>query len=122
MARLEVDFPEDLLSEILTEDTKDLCKQIVDSASPILEEAVKKEMRAVIQHPGDSEAVDSIKASEAVESKNGAIISFTGPTGKSTNYYYLVELWSCRAACAAIFDQSGKQRTPEGNGEDAADL
>ena len=88
MARLDVDFPEDLLSEILTEDTKDLCKQIVDSAAPILEEAMKKEMRAVIQHSGDSEAVDSIKASKAVESKNGAIISFTGPTGKSTNYYY----------------------------------
>lgn len=88
MAQMEIDFPEDMLNGLLDVDAEDLCKQMIDSAAPIMEESMKKEMRAVIQHSGDSELVDSVKTSKAKKAKNGAIIAFTGPKGNSKNYYY----------------------------------
>ena len=88
MAQMEIDFPEDMLNGLLDVDADDLCKQMIDSAAPIMEESMKKEMRSVIQHSGDSELVDSVKTSKAKKAKNGAIIAFTGPKGNSKNYYY----------------------------------
>ena len=88
MAQMEIDFPEDMLNGLLDVDAEDLCKQMIDSAAPIMEESMKKEMRSVIQHSGDSELVDSVKTSKAKKAKNGAIIAFTGPKGNSKNYYY----------------------------------
>ena len=77
-----------MLNGLLDVDAEDLCKQMIDSAAPIMEESMKKEMRSVIQHSGDSELVDSVKTSKAKKAKNGAIIAFTGPKGNSKNYYY----------------------------------
>lgn len=88
MAQMEIDFPEDMLNGLLDVDAEDLCKQMIDSAAPIMEKSMKKEMRSVIQHSGDSELVDSVKTSKAKKAKNGAIIAFTGPKGNSKNYYY----------------------------------
>ena len=88
MAQMEIDVPEDMLNGLLDVDAEDLCKQMIDSAAPIMEESMKKEMRSVIQHSGDSELVDSVKTSKAKKAKNGAIIAFTGPKGNSKNYYY----------------------------------
>lgn len=88
MAQMEIDFPEDMLNGLLDVDAEDLCKQMIDSAAPIMEESMKKEMRSVIQHSGDSELVASVKTSKAKKAKNGAIIAFTGPKGNSKNYYY----------------------------------
>ena len=88
MAQMEIDFPEDMLNGLLDVDAEDLCKQMIDSAAPIMEESMKKEMRSVIQHSGDSELVDSVKTSKAKRAKNGAIIAFTSPKGNSKNYYY----------------------------------
>ena len=88
MAQMEIDFPEDMLNGLLDVDAEDLCKQMIDSAAPIMEESMKKEMRSVIQHSGDSELVDSVKTSKAKKAKNGAIIAFIGPKGNSKNYYY----------------------------------
>lgn len=88
MAQMEIDFPEDMMNGLLDVDAEDLCKQMIDSAAPIMEESMKKEMRSVIQHSGDSELVDSVKTSKAKKAKNGAIIAFTGPKGNSKNYYY----------------------------------
>lgn len=88
MAQMEINFPEDMLNGLLNADAEDLCKQMIDSAAPIMEESMKKEMRSVIQHSGDSELVDSVKTSKAKRAKNGAIIAFTGPKGNSENYYY----------------------------------
>lgn len=88
MAQMEIDFPEDMLNGLLDVDAEDLCKQMIDSAAQIMEESMKKEMRSVIQHSGDSELVASVKTSKAKKAKNGAIIAFTGPKGNSKNYYY----------------------------------
>ena len=53
MAQMEIDFPEDMLNGLLDADAEDLCKQMIDSAAPIMEESMKKEMRSVIQHSGE---------------------------------------------------------------------
>lgn len=57
MAQMEIDFPEDMLNGLLDVDAEDLCKQMIDSAAPIMEESMKKEMRSVIQHSGDRKSV-----------------------------------------------------------------
>lgn len=88
MAGLEIDFPDDFLSDILDMNTEELCKEMVDSAVPVVEESLKKEMQKVISHPGDSELVQSVKASRAKMTKTGAVISFVSPRGNSKNYYY----------------------------------
>lgn len=88
MARLEIDFPDDFMSDILNVNTEELCKEMVNSAVPVVEESLKKEIKKVISHQGDSELVQSVKASRAKMTKTGAVISFVSPRGNSKNYYY----------------------------------
>lgn len=87
MAQMEIDFPEDLLGGLLSQDTEELCREMVDAAVPIMEECMKKEVRSVIGHGGDSELVKSIKGSRARVSRNNAVISFVGPKGNSSHHY-----------------------------------
>lgn len=88
MAIMEVEFPEDLLGDFLNQDTEELCKEMVDAAAPIMEESMKKEIKNVLGHEGDSELVNSVKAGKAKMAKNNAIIANVGPKGNSTNFYY----------------------------------
>ncbi|MDD3369401.1 MAG: hypothetical protein PHP50_11055 [Lachnospiraceae bacterium] len=88
MAKLEMDFPDDLLGGLLSVNTEEMCKQMVDEATPIMVESMKKEMQNVIGHEGDSELVNSVKSTKAKVTKNDAILSFVGPKGKSSHYYY----------------------------------
>lgn len=76
MAKMEIRFSGRHAARPLNAETEDLCKKIVDSATPIVEESWKKEIKAVVQHSGDSELVDSILATPAKKAKNGAIIAF----------------------------------------------
>lgn len=88
MAHMEIDFPEDLLGGLLDTDTEELCKQMVDAASPILEESMKREIKSVLSHDGSSELVNSVKAGKAKMSKNNAVIANVGPRGNSSHHYY----------------------------------
>lgn len=88
MARLEATFPEDLFDGLLNMDTENLCREMVDSASTIMVEEMKRELRRVIQHPGESELVDSIQANAAKVVDDHLVMSFTAPYGTSKNYYY----------------------------------
>lgn len=88
MARMEIDFPEDMLGDLLDQDTEELCREMVDAAVPIMEESLKKEIRSVIGHGGDSELERSIKGNTAKVSKNNAVIAFVGPKGNSSHHYY----------------------------------
>lgn len=88
MARMEIDFPEDLFGGLLNQNTEELCREMVDAAVPIMEESLKKEVQSVIGHGGDSELVKSIKGSKAKVSKNNAVISFVGPKGNSRHHYF----------------------------------
>ncbi len=83
MARLEVDFPEDFLSELLNTDFDEIAQEILTEAAPILEKSIKDEVRDTIQHDGDSELVDSMKASKPKKTKTDAWIVNVSPKGYS---------------------------------------
>lgn len=88
MADFEVEFDSDFLSDLLETDFDELCEEALNEASPILEEAVKKEARKVIDHEGDSEMVESFKAHKAKKTINGAWIVNVTPKGVSNVKFY----------------------------------
>ncbi|MBQ0113997.1 MAG: hypothetical protein KBT03_12780 [Bacteroidales bacterium] len=65
-----------------------LCTEALNEAAPILEANMKKTARASILHEGESEMVNSIKASKPKKSKNGAYIVNVGPRGYSSVKIY----------------------------------
>lgn len=89
MAQLEVNFPEDFLSELLETDFDEIAEEILTETAPVLEESMKKEVRGTIQHEGDSELVDSLTASKPKKTKNGdAWIVNVSPKGYSSTKKY----------------------------------
>lgn len=89
MASFEVDFPEDFLKDLLDTEFDEIAKEALEKASPILEEEMKKACSRVIEHEGDSELVDSIKACEPVRAKTDAWIVSVIPKGYSKVKTYL---------------------------------
>lgn len=88
MAHFDVEFPEDLLSELLDSDVDEIAEAALRDASPIMEESMKKSCQMVIEHEGDSELVESIKARKPVKAKNGAWIVNVSPSGNSKTQTY----------------------------------
>lgn len=60
-----------------------LCTESLDEAAKILEANMKKTARASVMHDGESEMVNSIKASKAKKARNGSYIVNIGPRGYS---------------------------------------
>ncbi len=87
MAFMEIDFPEDLLTGLLETEADRICEEALKAAAPVLEREMKAAAARVIEHPGDSEMVESIRARKPVKAKNGAWIVNVCPTGKSTHFY-----------------------------------
>lgn len=89
MAVFEVDFPDDLFSELLESDFEELAEDMLKEAAPTLEESLKKAAKSSILHDGESEAVESIKARKPKKSKKGdAYFVFAGPSGYSKTKTY----------------------------------
>lgn len=61
----------------------EIAEEGVKEAAPVLEAAMKKSARTSIQHEGDSEMIDSIKASRVKRTRDGAVIVNVGPRGYS---------------------------------------
>ena len=61
MAAFDIDFPVDFMSELLDTDFEEIAKAALEETAPILENSMKQSCRRVIEHPGESELVDSIK-------------------------------------------------------------
>ena len=70
----EVDFPDELL-DVFGHQFKDITPEILKEASPILLESTKSALRQSIQHPGDSELVNSVVEGEPKVFEDAAIIS-----------------------------------------------
>ncbi len=86
MARMECKFPKDLLEGL---DVDALCSEILENASPVMVESMKKSARASILHEGESEMVNSIKASKPKKTKRGAAyVVYVEPTGYSKSKIY----------------------------------
>lgn len=88
MASFDLEFPEDFMSELLDCDCEELCTEMLTEASPIYVDSMKKSMTQVIEHEGDSEMVQSVKASKPKRSRTDAYIVNIGPTGYSKNQKY----------------------------------
>lgn len=89
MATLDIDFPDDFLSELLETDFGEIAEEALSKAGPILEKSLKQECRRVIEHEGESELVNSFKCSKPVQTKNDAWLITVIPKGYSkTKIYY----------------------------------
>lgn len=87
MALFDVDFPDDFLAEL--PDFDEVAEEALKQAAPVLENALRKSCKNSIDHEGDSELANSIKASKPKKSRNGAWIVNVGPKGYSkTKTYY----------------------------------
>lgn len=63
-------------------------EEALAESAEILEAKMKANAKSVIQHEGDSEMVNSIKASTPKKAKNGAFIVNVGPRGYSKTKKY----------------------------------
>ena len=89
MAQFDVEFDDDFLGGFLQTDFDDIAKETLEETGVELVSAMKKACKNSIDHEGDSELANSIKASKPKKSKNGAWILNVGPSGYSkTKTYY----------------------------------
>lgn len=87
MAGFNVDFPDDFLSELTDYQFEVIAEPALKAAAPALEKSMKNAARAVVQHEGESEMVESITAGKPVKTKTDAYIVSVGPKGNSTHFY-----------------------------------
>lgn len=88
MSDWEMSFPEDLLGELLGTSGEEMCIAALEDAAPIMVESMKKAAKASVLHEGESEMVNSIRATKPKMTKDGdACIVNVGPTGESTKTY-----------------------------------
>lgn len=89
MAKFDLNFPKDLLGDLLDNDAEGICVEAIREAAPILVGSMKKSAQAAVLHEGESEMVQSITASVPKRTRDGsAIIATVGPRGYSDHYYY----------------------------------
>lgn len=88
MATFDIDFPENFMSELLDTDFEEIAIAVLDETAPILENSMKQSCKRVIEHPGESELVDSIKSSKPKRTKTDAWIVNVSPTGYSKTKVY----------------------------------
>lgn len=89
MAHFDLEFPDDFLSELLESDFDEIAEEALKEAAPILEASMKQSCKRVIEHPGESEMVNSIKRSEPKKAKTDAWIVNVSPKGYSRTKTYL---------------------------------
>lgn len=88
MAHFEVDFPENFLSELLETDFDEIAEEALKEVAPLLEDSMKKSCAVAVEHEGDSELVDSIKAGKPKKTKTDAYIVNVSPKGYSKTKIY----------------------------------
>ena len=77
----EVNVPDDIFGELIRNASDETLKAIVDETSPELVKSMQQSIKGQIKHPGESNLVNSIKATKAKATKTDAIMSFVRPTG-----------------------------------------
>lgn len=89
MAIFNIDFPDDLLSDLLDTDFDAIAEAALTDVAPLLEGSMKRCCKDAIQHEGDSELVDSITAGTPKKTKKGdAWILNVTPRGYSSSKRY----------------------------------
>ena len=83
MAGFDIEFPNDFLGGVLETDPQELCSEMLSEAAPLYVDSMKRSLRGVVDHEGDSEMVDSVKATKPKKTKTDAYIVNVGPSGYS---------------------------------------
>ena len=79
MAAFDIEFPDDFLSELLDTDFDEIAEEALRDTAPLLEKSMKREARRAVMHEGESEMVESIRASIPKKTKTDAWIVNVGP-------------------------------------------
>ena len=100
MAAFDIDFPVDFMSELLDTDFEEIAKAALEETAPILENSMKQSCRRVIEHPGESELVDSIKSGKPKRTKTDAWIVNVSPRVDDEDDYVTKQAWElhCRVS------------------------
>ena len=89
MAGFEMEFPDDFLSGLLESGFDEIAEEALKEVAPALEKSMKQSCQRVIDHPGESELVESIKSSTPKKTKTDAWIVNVSPRGYSKAKTYL---------------------------------
>jgi len=81
MARFDVYDDNIDLDNLFNVDFDELAEEALAEAVPVLERSMKAAVQSSIEHSGDSELVQSIKANKPKKSRNGAWIVNVTPKG-----------------------------------------
>lgn len=82
---MEVEFPEDFMSELFDTSFDEIAKEALEAASPILAQSTEKALTKSVASRGEYSKgvmVPSIKATKATKTKTDAWIVVVRPTGK----------------------------------------
>ncbi len=88
MAAFEIDFPDDFLSDLLDTDFGEIAEEALSEAAPVLEKSLRDSCAKAVEHEGDSELVQSIKAGKPKKTKTDAYIVNVSPKGYSNVRIY----------------------------------
>ena len=88
MAAFDIEFPDDFLSELLDTDFDEIAEEALRDTAPLLEKSMKREAGRAVMHEGESEMVESIRASTPKKTKTDAWIVNVGPRGYSATKMY----------------------------------
>ena len=88
MAQLDINFPDNLLGNLLSSSFEDIAKEALEEATPVMVESIKDSIRAAERGAGTGELVESIKGVKPKKTKTDAYIVNVGPSGKSKTFYY----------------------------------
>lgn len=108
MAEWNLDFPEDFLGDLITSDSEELCKELIDQALPIVEANMRKEFQS---HIDTGALARSVKATKAKKAKNGFIIGQVVPKGTSSHTYG-GKKYKVTNALKAIWLENGTVKQP----------
>lgn len=89
MAEFDIEFPDDFLGKLLDVDTGELCSEMLSEAAPLYVDSMKRSLNGVVDHEGESEMVNSVKATKPKITKTDAYIVNVGPSGYSKTKEYI---------------------------------
>lgn len=82
-----VEYNDDNLERLFSHPFESVAPEMLNEAAPILVESTKQALRSVIRHSGESELVNSIKATKPKKTKTDAYILNVTPKGYSKNTF-----------------------------------
>ena len=71
------------INDLFNIDFDEIAEESLAEAAPVLERSMKKAVQSSIEHTGDSELINSIKASKPKKTRNGAWLICVTPKGYS---------------------------------------